>query len=246
VKRTRLPARFVLFDWDGTLLNSFAADTRAYLAMFAGLGVEWTEKDLARHYHPDWYRVYRAARVHRSRWDEANRLWREAYARENLQLLPGARAALRLLQKRFTLGLVTSGDGTRVRRQLTEFRLASAFSACVCSEDAPHRKPHPAPLLKAMGILHAEPGECVYVGDSPQDMEMARRAGVRAIGIFGPFPTERGLRLARPELLLNSVKELPRYLTTIPAKAGPATNVAKAAARRKRGAPGRAQRRRGA
>ena len=101
--RTLLPARFVLFDWDGTLLDSFAADTRAYEAMFAALGVEFTSEDLARHYHPDWYRVYRAAKIQRHRWDEADRLWREAYGKENPRLLPGARAVLRALAQRFTL-----------------------------------------------------------------------------------------------------------------------------------------------
>jgi phosphoglycolate phosphatase len=212
VKQETLAAWAVLFDWDGTLLDSFAADTRAYLAMFGALGVTFTTDDLARHYHPDWTRVYRAAKIHRSRWNEADKLWREAYSREKPQLLAGTRSVLRDLAKRFALGLVTSGDGSRVRRQLETFKLANSFAACVCSEDVAHKKPHPAPLLRALRLLRVAPEDAVYVGDSPQDMEMARRAGVRAIGVFGPFPTEQGLRAAKPALLLNSVKELPRYL----------------------------------
>jgi len=51
-----------------------------------------------------------------------------------------------------------------------------------------------------------------YVGDAPQDVEMARRAGVRAIGVLGPFPTERRLRAARPEFLIGSIEELPDVL----------------------------------
>jgi len=207
-QRTLLTARAVLFDWDGTLLDSFRADNRAYHAMFSALGVDWTDEDLARHYHPDWYRVYRAARIERSRWDEADRLWREAYARESPALLPGARSILRSLAKRFTLGLVTSGDGSRVRLQLKTLGLGEMFQACVCSEDAARRKPHPAPLRRALSILELSPEECVYVGDSPQDIEMAKRARVRAIGVLGPFPTEHGLRSARPLLLLKSVEEL--------------------------------------
>jgi HAD superfamily hydrolase (TIGR01549 family) len=216
--KTPLSARVVLFDWDGTLLDSYAADTRAYLAMFAALGIGWTRRDLDRHYHPDWYRVYGAAKIKRERWHDADKIWREAYGRERPKLLPGAKPVLRSLSKQFILGIVTSGDGSRVRLQLKNLRLADLFRVTVCVEDSPHRKPHPAPLLGALSLLDAKPAECVYVGDSPQDMEMARRAGVRAIGIFGPFPTEEGLRAAKPVLLLNSIHQLPKHLA--PAEIG--------------------------
>jgi len=215
VKRTRLPARFVLFDWDGTLLNSFAADTRAYLAMFAGLGIAWTAQDLHRNYSPNWYRVYRAAKIQHARWDQANRLWREAYGRENPKLLPGVRGLLRLLARRFRLGIVTSGDRDRVRLQLKNLGLEKYFAVIVSSDDTVRKKPHPAPLRRALKLLGATPGECVYVGDSRQDIEMAERAGVRAVGVVGPFPTAEGLRAAKPLVLLNSVRELPRFVESI-------------------------------
>lgn len=205
-------ARFVLLDWDGTLLNSYAADARAYLVMFGALEIEWGLQDLERHYSPDWYQVYRAAKVPRRRWAEANRLWRAAYLTERPRLLPGARSALRSLRKSFTLGLVTSGSGDRVRSQLRAFGFADYFATCVCSEDAPRKKPDPAPLERALKRLSAEPNECIYVGDAPEDIEMARRAGVRAIGVLGPFPTAARLRAAKPDLLLESIRELPRHL----------------------------------
>ena len=86
------------------------------------------------------------------------------------------------------------------------------FQACVCSEDAPRRKPDPAPLRLALRQLRAKPAEAIYVGDSPQDMQMARRAGVRAIGVLGPFPTAKSLSAEKPELLLKSVRDLPKYV----------------------------------
>ncbi|HUA01820.1 MAG TPA: HAD family hydrolase [Candidatus Aquilonibacter sp.] len=204
--------RAVLLDWDGTLLNSYAADSRAYMAMFRALEIEWGLAELRRHYSPDWYQVYRAAKVPKRRWAAANRLWRAAYLAERPPLLPGARGVLRTLAKSFTLGLVTSGSGDRVRPQLRAFGVAAYFAACVCSEDAPRKKPHPAPLQRALKRLGAEPEECVYVGDAPEDIEMARRAGVQPIGVLGPFPTAERLRGAEPELLLESIRDLPRYL----------------------------------
>ena len=208
----KFSARAVLFDWDGTLLNSYASDTRAYLTMFRAIGVRWGPRELARHYSPNWYRVYRAARIPRERWDEADRLWTIAYARETPNLLPGARRIIKVLQHDFHLGIVTSGNRRRVRKQLRDFELAHYFSACVCNEDAPRKKPHPAPLQLALARLRAAPEDCVYVGDTAEDIEMARRAGVRAIGVFGPFPTAARIRAARPDVLLRSIGDLPDYL----------------------------------
>ena len=66
-----------------------------------------------------------------------------------------------------------------------------------------------------MARIHARPEECVYIGDTAEDIEMARRAGVRPIGVFGPFPTAARLRAAKPDALLRSIRELPRILRPV-------------------------------
>jgi len=202
----------VLLDWDGTLLNSYQADVRAYLAMFRALEIDWGVEDLERAYCPNWYQVYRAARIPRSKWARADRLWRLAYSAERPPLLPGARSVIRQLGRSFKLGIVTSGSCARVRRQLRELELRRHFATCVYSEDVSRPKPHPAPLELALERLDTEPKDAVYVGDTAEDMEMARRAGVRAIGVFGPFPTASRIRRARPDRLLRSIRDLPQHL----------------------------------
>ena len=124
-------------------------------------------------------------------------------------------STLRVLARKYRLGLVTSGSRDRVRMQIRRFEFTHYFKACVYSEDAPKKKPHPAPLEIAFARLKARPEECVYVGDTPEDMQMARRAGVRAIGVLGPFPTAERIRAEKPDVLLNSIRELPRYLRTL-------------------------------
>jgi len=202
----------VLFDWDGTLVNSYHADTSAYLAMFKEMGIAWGVEELESNYSPNWYEVYRAAKLPRKHWDDADRAWRAHYAKHRPKLMVGARRVLARLGNDHRLGLVTSGDRDRVTRQLREFRLSSLFAARVCSGDTPRKKPHPEPLRLALRQMELHPSACVYVGDAPQDIEMARRAGVRAIGVLGPFPTERRLRAARPEFLIKSIEELPEVL----------------------------------
>ena len=222
MKRDWSAVRAVLFDWDGTLVDSSQASVRAYAEMFAALGIRWRRGDMERHYSPDWHRVYRAAGLRKSRWKEADELWRRAYARQRPALLPGARRALNRLGRRYALALVTSGSRERVSAELARFHLASAFAVRVCGEDAARRKPHPAPLLLAMRRLRLPAEACLYAGDAPEDVAMARRAGVRVVAIRSAFSTERRLRAAHPEALLRSIEELPRWLE---ARRGPTINA---------------------
>jgi pyrophosphatase PpaX len=203
---------FVFLDWDGTLLNSFEADANAYMQMFDALGMRWSIAELKRHYSPNWHRVYRAARLPRAKWEEADRLWRHFYTKQRPKLQPGAGRVLRMLDRRFKLALVSSGSRARVRRQLRMYKVSAMFLAKVCSEDASHRKPHPAPLRMALEKLRARPQASVYVGDAPEDIEMAHRAGVRAIGVLGGSPVPKRLRAASPDALIDTIVDLPALL----------------------------------
>jgi phosphoglycolate phosphatase-like HAD superfamily hydrolase len=98
---------------------------------------------------------------------------------------------------------------------LREFSLTKLFAARVCSGDTLLKKPHPEPLRLALRRMQLDPRSCIYVGDAPQDVEMARRAGVRAVGVLGPFPTEKRLRAERPEFLIASLEELPDVLNRL-------------------------------
>lgn len=214
----------VLFDWDGTLIDSYHADSQAYLAMFRELGLHWGLKELEHHYSPDWYTVYRAAGIPREHWDNADALWRLHYAKHPSELVSGARRVLQRLGRRYALGLVTSGDRVRVTGQLREFSLTRLFRARVCGGDTPEKKPDPAPLLLALQQMKLRPDQCIYVGDTPEDLAMARAAAMRAVAVLGPFPTEKRLRAAKPQFLLKKLSELPQFLERLNIKSRAASS----------------------
>src|SRR5215468_9463287 len=96
----------VLFDWDGTLLDSYHADTSAYLAMFKEMGITWGPAELEKHYSPNWYQVYRAAKLPRRLWNDADRAWRMQYEKHRPKLISGARCVLEAVRKKHRVGLV--------------------------------------------------------------------------------------------------------------------------------------------
>ena len=211
---THKPLRAVLFDWDGTLLDSYQADTHAYLQMFRALGISWDSSKLAQNYSPDWHRVYRAAQVPPQCWAEADRLWRRFYRSERPLLQAGARHVVEMLANRFPLGLVSSGSSLRVRSQIRAFGLAPFFAVSIFGDQVPHsrRKPHPLQLRLALGRLGVDPGSCLYVGDAPEDVQMARRAGVAVVGVLQHSPVPERLRKSRPDALIKTIRSLPELL----------------------------------
>jgi HAD superfamily hydrolase (TIGR01509 family) len=207
------PLRAVLFDWDGTLVDSAAASLRSYVRLFASYGIAYGPDDFERTYSPNWQRTYEMIGLPREKWEEADARWLSIYADEANALLPGAVDALaRLSAASLAQGLVTSGSRPRIERDLARLAVDQYFGVVICGGDTPNRKPHPEPLQVALGRLGVEPGEAAYLGDSPEDVEMARAAGVFAIGIPGAFPNRRALEASTPDLFVASLDELVRTL----------------------------------
>jgi HAD superfamily hydrolase (TIGR01549 family) len=199
--------RAVLFDWDGTLVDSAEKSYRCYVTVFAGFGIEYDRDTFARTYSPDWYRTYAEIGLPREAWAEADTRWLDCYDREPSRLVTGARPALeRLAARGMAQGVVSSGDPRRVRRELVTLGVDHFFTAVVCGGETEQRKPHPEPLLLALERLSVRPAEAAYVGDSPEDVLMAKSAGALAVGVPGGFPNGPALAAAEPHLLSSSLE----------------------------------------
>jgi phosphoglycolate phosphatase-like HAD superfamily hydrolase len=179
--------RAILFDWDGTLVDSLGAFQHANAAVMAAFGLPWDEAIYRRNYAPDWRLMYTNLGVPSDRLDEANELWHTTFAgAEDVIAFEGVAGALARLQGAGCgLGIVTAGDRVIVEPQLARTGLGPLLPVRVFGDDLAVHKPDPAPLRRAIELLgiDASPDEVAYVGDAPTDMRMARSVGVRAIGI---------------------------------------------------------------
>lgn len=176
----------IIFDVDGVLVDSAEANAIFFQNLVSEFGYEPTlEKDFqARNHLPMWDRI--AVMIGSNDEKKIRPIWeygkeRAAYPVNKVRFPKRLAGTLRLLGKRYRLGIVTG----RIKEGLDEyFELTGTrqhFSIAVCYEDTENRKPHPEPLLRAATLLKVKPSESIYVGDADTDVQAAKAAGMHSI-----------------------------------------------------------------
>jgi pyrophosphatase PpaX len=196
--------RAVLFDWDGTLADTAEASFRCYVRTFAEYGIAFDRDTYRQTYSPNWYHTFRCVGLPEERWADADERWLVHFAEETVDLIDGAREALEALARRgLTQAIVTSGTRPRIERELVAHGLR--FDEVVCGTDTARKKPHPEPLQLALSRLGIEPSEAAYVGDSPEDVMMAKAASVYAVAVPGAYPNREALAAAGADVIAEDL-----------------------------------------
>ncbi|HEX9543891.1 MAG TPA: HAD-IA family hydrolase, partial [Pyrinomonadaceae bacterium] len=89
----------LLFDWDGTLVDSAQLSLIAFEQSFATLGINFDREIYARVYSPNWYSVYEALGLPQEQWQRADELWIQHYGEQNAQLVEGAKSTIAALKE---------------------------------------------------------------------------------------------------------------------------------------------------
>jgi N-acetyl-D-muramate 6-phosphate phosphatase len=183
-----LPLRAILFDMDGTVLDTAPdmADALNVLRAEQGLAPMPFESVRSAVSHG-------AARVVKGGFPDAAgdefaalqrrflEIYRGALSR-GTQLFPGMAQVLDALAGRgLKSGIVTNKAGWLTEPLLQELGLRARFDCVVSGDTLAERKPHPLPLLHAAQLAGVAPGECIYVGDAERDVQAAHAAGMAAL-----------------------------------------------------------------
>jgi phosphoglycolate phosphatase len=202
----------ILFDWDGTIVDSAQLGLVAFQKTFAALGLPFPEQVYEKAYSPNWYTLYEALGLPAEKWDAADSLWLKHYGEQTATPIEGAdNAILELQRKGYGLGIVSSGSTSRLAREIEQLGLGKVFQAVVCSEQMTRKKPHPEGLHTAMRLMNCTAACACYVGDSPEDIEMGKSARVMTVGVRSTYPTSWRVVEAQPDICLDSLAKITEH-----------------------------------
>ncbi|HHH43499.1 MAG TPA: HAD family hydrolase [Gammaproteobacteria bacterium] len=209
--------RLVIFDWDGTLMDSETQIVHAMSAAIEELQLEKRSADQCRNIiglglkeavdtlYPGRDSAFREQFVecYRHHW------FTIAHTSE---LFPGAAETLHLLKEAGLLLAVATGKGRAgLDKVLDTTGMQAVFAATRCSDET-QSKPHPQMLTEILTQLQVEPAQALMIGDTEYDLLMAIHAGVSPVAVsYGVHERERLLQ-HQPLVCLDNISELVDWL----------------------------------
>lgn len=225
--RAARPFRLLVFDWDGTVVDSIGAIVDCTFAALEALGREapaLPPREAVRHaiglglietltrFWPDAGPDLRerVLESYREQW------WRVYHDRS--EPFAGARETLVALgDAGYLLGVATAKSRRGLAREFARSGLEPLFQASRTVDEAPS-KPHPGMLTGIFEELGVDPSEALMIGDTTWDLEMARNAGCAAVAVLSGAQPESLLDLEQPLACLPDLNALPDFLSALSAR----------------------------
>ena len=188
----------ILFDLDGTLIDSTEAILESFGVAFETFGKSIPEDDAIKKLigHP-LDLMFMMLGVDALDANDYVSAYKEHYrliSRKKTTLLPLAKEAILYASHFATLGVVTTKTGRYSYDLLEHMGVMHHFKVLIGRENVTHPKPHPEPIQKALQALNADPLKTWMIGDTPMDLECAREAGVQSVGVLCGYSTKFDLQ----------------------------------------------------
>ena len=205
--------RAVLWDLDGTLIDSMPYHSQAWQDTLSPLGYSFTPEqfkptiglrkdEIVRNYLNLDLPYEEIERVILSKEERYRAIVRE----RGLVLLPGTQHWLTTLRASgWRQAIVTSAPRLNIEAIMRVTDLGEVMDTIICAEDVERGKPDPQPFLLAASRLAVPPEHCIVVEDAPAGIQAARRAGMRTLGVLSSHQQLAADRVVR------SLTELPDH-----------------------------------
>jgi phosphoglycolate phosphatase len=207
-----MPLRAVLFDFDGTLADSYAAIAASVNHVRAARGLPPLPEDQVRRHVGRGLPYLLQHCVPGTDLEVDSRRYREHHPSvmaAGTVLLPGAADTLRELHRRGLALAICSNKPKPFTQTLVQvLGIAPFLTAVFGPQDVPRPKPAPDMLVHAIRTLGVAADDALYVGDMTVDIETARGAGVRVWVVPTGSDTRAALEAARPDRIVESLSEI--------------------------------------
>jgi phosphoglycolate phosphatase len=212
--------KLVIFDVDGTLVDSQNIIVAAQQRAFASFGLEPPSREMSLSIVGlSLVEAFTVLVGPKGPVEGLANAYKDAFSTLRQDptlaepLFPGARECLEALSRRedVLLGIATGKSRRGVSHLLDRHGWNKIFATIQTADDAPS-KPHPAMLVQAMEELGVAPADTAMIGDSSYDMAMARAAGVLPVGVSWGFQPVEALKEAGAGPIVHSYGELERVL----------------------------------
>jgi len=206
--------RVILFDLDGTLIDSTEAILEGFRVVFEGNGMSAPEdKEVKKLIGLPLDVMFSKLGIKDGVWGFVN-AYKEHYrkiSKEKTILLPNAKEAVKEAASFAKLGIVTTKTGVYSRELLEHFGVMDYFEVLIGREDVEHPKPHPEPVLKALHQMNANKEAAWMVGDTCLDMVSAKEAGIRGVGVEFEYESAANLKKCA-DVVKKDALEAVRYI----------------------------------
>jgi phosphoglycolate phosphatase len=216
--KTRLNYPLIVFDWDGTLMDSTLGIALSIQEAAREMGLPVPERAAASHVIGlGLHDSLRSAvpSLPPERYMDFVELYRKHFRaqQETMTLFPGVTELLDRLRARGHRLAVATGKSRRGLDQALQMTgIGGHFVASRCADET-QPKPHPAMLLELMAECGFEARELLMIGDTSHDLGMAGSAGVDAVAVCYGAHSAGSLSALAPRACVGSVRELQEWLT---------------------------------
>ena len=185
--KTRSSMKAVLFDLDGTLVNTEQISLKVLKNLMNEFKINLTTDEWKSMIGRKWEHICESIFSKKSvPLDELKEKMEVKYINmldKELTLLPGAKKCLDDLGKRFKLCIVSGSDNKTIRYILEKLDISSYFHFFIGGDDYNESKPSPECFLLASKKLLTPPSQCVVIEDSEMGVLGARNAGMKVVGV---------------------------------------------------------------
>ena len=189
--------KVILFDLDGTLIDSTEAILEGFRVSFEKFGKTVPDDKLIKEeIGKPLEEMYQILGVEEEFIDSIVHAYKMHYRTihtEKTTLLPNAKEAIVEASKFATLGVVTTKTGKYSREILEHLGLMCYFETLIGREDVTYPKPHAEPILKALSKLQLDKNSAWMIGDTPMDILSAQNAGINSVAVTSGYASYQTL-----------------------------------------------------